>query len=345
MTGGNEIPNYPAGSVPGFTFSDVIDRFGTNRYVLITTSGIFVTLDIKATPTITWTPLGAATSPLGACGVTATGPPASPTFYVQAGTCSASAADRIFRYQGVAPGGAWQQVNPPATAGAGAGFGVFAADRADPNRLFASLIATAGPQMIRSTDGGANWTNDAALDGLMTGAGAFRYRNTRGPTNFTGLAIGYAQPTLVAFDAQERNLLLAGGADSGVFVSRNGGTTWTTVTNNAGDAANPHVPRPRFAYFDRECGGAHAYLGTQGRGVWRLTLNNPPVGTCLTACTTVATDCNDECRADRDACMAEVGQPGAPTAAQCAQAFTACRRACSRALVSCRERCHRCPSP
>jgi photosystem II stability/assembly factor-like uncharacterized protein len=342
MTGGGEIPNYPPGAVPGFAFADVIDRFGPNRYVLITTSGVFATTDITATPTITWTQLGATTSPLGACSVIATGTAASPTFYVQAGSCSSSGADRVFRYQGAGAGGTWQQVNPPG--GAGAGFGIFAADRANPNRLFASQIASAGPQMIRSTNGGQNWTNDAALDTLMTGGGTFRFRTTRGPANFTSFA-GYSQPTLVALDPQDPNLLVAGGADSGVFVSRNGGTNWTTVTNNSGNPANPHVPRPRFAYFDRECGSIHAYLGTQGRGVWRLTLENASEAPCLTNCTNVSTECRSECQSDRDSCMAEVGQPGGPLAKQCVQQFVACNSSCSSTLVQCRERCHRCPSP
>ncbi len=39
-------------------------------------------------------------------------------------------------------------------------------------------------------------------------------------------------------------------------------------------------------------------------------------------------ECLAECRADRDACMAEVGTPGGPLASQCAQQFNACRRRC-----------------
>ena len=65
-----------------------------------------------------------------------------------------------------------------------------------------------------STDSGTTWTNDAGLDSAMTGGGAFVYQNRRGPTAFTGFG-GYPQPTLVAFDPQDPNILVAGGADFG----------------------------------------------------------------------------------------------------------------------------------
>jgi len=41
----------------------------------------------------------------------------------------------------------------------------------------------------------------------------------------------YPQPTLVAFDPADPDILVAGGADSGVFISTNGGTRWQLVTD------------------------------------------------------------------------------------------------------------------
>ena len=316
MAGGGEVPNYPPGSLPGFAFPDVIDRFGTNSYVVITSTGVFVTTDITANP-ITWGQLGAATSPAGACGVRASGPAASPTFYVQAGNCSGSSADRVFRYAGIGGGGTWQPVDPPEAA-PGEGFGVFTVHRSNPSRLFASHIRAAGPRMIRSSDGGANWSGDTVLDGLMSGAGVYRARTVRGPTDFTAFN-GYVQPSLVAFDPAHAGTLLAGAVDAGVFLSRDGGTTWSSVTDNSGPPANPHIPRPRFAYFDRECGSFNIYVGTQGRGVWRIRYPDPDAAG--------LEPCLARCEEAREICLDEVGA-GGPTAAQCVRVFTRCSNRC-----------------
>jgi hypothetical protein len=106
----------------------------------------------------------------------------------------------------------------------------------------------------------------------MTGGGMFRYQTQRGPTAFTGFN-GYPQPTLIAFDPADPNILAAGGADSGVFLSNNGGNSWTTVTDplNSSSSGRPHLPRPWFAYFDHDpANRVRAFIGTQGRGVWRI---------------------------------------------------------------------------
>jgi hypothetical protein len=336
MTGGGEIASYPAGNVPGFTVIDVIDRFATNSYALITVapnaggipvSVVSVTTNITATPTVTWTQLGTtASTPGNACGLKAAGTAANPVFYLQAGACTGSSRDRLFRLAGTAATGTWQQVAPPAAAGAGAGFSVFTVNRSAANRLFAA-VAPAGAgaaQMFRSADSGATWTPDATLDGLMTAGGTFRARTRRGPTDFTGFGV-YLQPSLVAFDPSDANTLLAGSRDAGVFLSRNGGANWTTVTNNGGPPGNPVIPRPHFAYFDRECGEAHAYVGTQGRGVWRIKfLERDPVQ---------EKQCVADCDADRKTCLQDASEPGGPTKAQCLQQFNACTARC------------RCPPP
>ena len=63
--------------------------------------------------------------------------------------------------------------------------------------------------MVFSQDGGLTWNNDAELDNMMTGGGVFKYRNQAGPTNFTGF-LGYPQPSLVAFDSEDPNIIVAG---------------------------------------------------------------------------------------------------------------------------------------
>jgi hypothetical protein len=80
---------------------------------------------------------------------------------------------------------------------------------------------------------------------------------------------------LVAFDPEDPNILVAGGIDSGVFLSTNNGRNWDLLTDpfDSGSSGVPHLPRPWFAYFDHEpLGALNLFIGTQGRGVWRFSL-------------------------------------------------------------------------
>ncbi|MGH8594417.1 MAG: hypothetical protein ACREV3_11325 [Gammaproteobacteria bacterium] len=274
MAGGAELNNYPAGNLPGFTAVDILDQFGSGQYVLATSAGVFITTNVAANP-VSWTPLG--TAPAGVCGVKVSLSGTTPTFIAQVGGCSGSGQDQLWRYLGTTSTGNWQQINPPGGVG---GFGIFDIDPTNPNRILASAITATNVQMVLSNNGGTTWTNLTALDTLMTGNAAYRYRNTRGPTNFTGFG-AYAQPTLVAFATYDANTLVAGAADAGLFVSEDSGNTWRTITDNSGPPNNSHIPRPQFAYFDGE--EFDIYVGTQGRGVWRINTDSPPIGSLLGA--------------------------------------------------------------
>jgi hypothetical protein len=121
-----------------------------------------------------------------------------------------------------------------------------------------------------TTDGGTTWNAMPLLDNLMTGGGVFRYRNEHGATAFTGFN-GYPQPTLVAIDPQEAQNMVAGAADAGLFLSRNGGVSWRRISNPLNPTAkDPHIPRPRYVHFDHDMPGLTLYVGTQGRGIWRV---------------------------------------------------------------------------
>jgi len=273
LAGGTEIINYPPGNLLGFQQLGSIANFAPNSYVVATSTGVYVTTNIAAR-TVVWTQLGAASTPPNRCGVQAALQGTVPTFFLKSGGCNGDQGGTLWRYTGTGTGGTWQQVVRP---GAGQ-LGVYAVDRNDPNRIFASdLGGTAGPQMVLTRDGGATWQTLPALDALMTGGGAFRYRNTLGPTGFTNFN-GYPQPTLVAIDPDPSlhgNVLVAAGADSGVFVSVDGGASWTRLTDPPGfqTACSLHVPRARYAHFDHDTADRiRVYLGTQGRGMWRLTI-------------------------------------------------------------------------
>lgn len=259
----------PPGQLLGFQQLENIVNFGADDYAVVTSTGVFVTDNVGANPVV-WTQLGAASTPGGACGIQVSFVGTTPTFLVKNNGCNGDTAGTLWRHQGAAAGGTWVQVNGP-----GGGFGVYSVDATDPQRIFASQLTGAGaPRMVITRNGGATWTPMPVLDSMMTGGGDFMARTTLGPTSFTGFN-GYPQPSLVALDPDDPDILAAGGVDSGVFLSVNGGTRWERVTDplTPGTSGRPHIPRPRYAHFDHDPAGddVNLFLGTQGRGAWRLT--------------------------------------------------------------------------
>jgi hypothetical protein len=328
---GGEIPNYPPGIIPGFLFPDIIARFGANRYAIITNKGIFATRNISANPII-WTSLGT-NAPTNACGLWAAGSPSNPVFFALTGRCSGNFPGTLMRFNGLLTTGTWKNVTLPVST---AGVGVFTVDPHNPNRLFMSAFTTLDNRvfMFRSSDGGINWQSDSELNSLMSGGGLFQLQTST-----------YAQPTLGAFDTDDSNNLLAGAYDAGIFLSRDNGESWKMVTNNSGDAANPVIPRPHWAYFDRECSRYNIYVGTQGRGVWHLSYadsDGSTVSACQSRCEPSFTECQSDCEKQFDECMNETG-PGKHLPSQCASARNTCRAVCSNSRNTCRQRCVDCP--
>ena len=249
--------------------------------------GVFITDDITAGP-IVWTELGNATEPdsTAMCGIQASTPastPNTPTFYLQVGACNNAAGDTVWKYTGTATNGTWDRIDN--NDGLTGGFSFMAADPNDPNRLYASNIildVSNNPvdyNMVFSIDGGATWDTDADLNDLMDASGFFKAVTQRGPgpAHRSYDFGGYPQPAFVEYDQENGQIMVAGGHDSGVFLSTDGGQNWGLVTDpfNSGASGIPHIPRPFYGYFDHEpAGEVNIYIGTGGRGVWRLT---PPV--------------------------------------------------------------------
>ncbi|MGH7677313.1 MAG: hypothetical protein ACRENU_02525, partial [Gemmatimonadaceae bacterium] len=273
------LTNPPPGFLIATRYLESLVSFGPSSYAAVTTTGIHVTTDGGAT----WTQLGAASTPFGAKNIWVSGSGSALTFHVQGGDGSGRNADAIYKFLGTGAG-SWQPVNPPGGVG---GFNVFAVDRRFPNNLFASHVQPSlDPAMVRSSDGGVTWSHIPALDNLMTGGGAFRYRNTRGPVAYGNSAQptlnGYPMPSLVFIDSVDNRVMVAGGAESGVFLSLDGGSTWETITDplTPSTSGTPHLPRPVFAYVDRDASlvinpKLTVYIGTDGRGVWRFTRSEP----------------------------------------------------------------------
>ncbi len=284
----------PSGGVlTSFNFAESMDTWGNDAYAVLTVDngafgdgGLHITQNIKASP-IVWTELVGTggdepwNSAMSAeVQVAMSG--GIPTFFVQVGGGNSRTSDQLWRYTGTNPTtGTWTQIDnniPGAT-----GITVWSVDPNNPNFVYASALTGSGPQIWFSTDSGVNWTRDTNLETMMTGGGVFQFQNTRGPTEFTSFG-GYPQPTLLAIDPNNPQNIVAGGADSGVFLSEDGGSTWQLLTDPLGVIDNPgtpqddvpHLPRPRFAHFDSESGYlANLFIGTQGRGVFRISLAPP----------------------------------------------------------------------
>ena len=262
------INNLP-GNFIDFRFLPSLDHFGDDRLVVVSDSGIHISDDIGAAPVI-WRELGSATKPANACAVQASVVGDAPTFIVKAGVCNENTGGSLWRFEGTGSG-SWQRINRQGNST----FGVYAVDPRRPGRILASDLAGGVFTMVLTEDGGTTWKVLTELDDLMIGSGRFIARSLTG---------GYVQPTLVALDAEERDIMVAGGADSGVFISEDGGESWQLVTDplTPHESGVPHLPRPRHAYFDHEPakGRVNIFIGTQGRGVWRVSFKkfNPQIG-------------------------------------------------------------------
>ena len=283
MSGSTNINGTPPGvPVQGFAlfnFPDYLDQYSANGYVAVSGQGLFITTDITANP-VTWTELGASGGAGGGyCGVQAADDGGTPVFYAQTqciGVFETSPAAQLWKFEGTNPSGTWERVDN--NDGISGGFGIFAVDPNDADRLYASNLAgTEGAQMVFSTDGGDTWDVDTELNDYMDGFGDFEMQTAVGPTSFTRFG-GYVQPSLVVFDPEDPDVIVAGGRDSGVFLSTDSGANWSLLTDprTSGSSSVPHLPRPWFAYFDHEpASQINIYIGTQGRGVWRIELTPP----------------------------------------------------------------------
>lgn len=265
LANSQEINNYPPGDVPGWE-PRILAPFGPKQYAVTTTSGVFTTLDITANP-IRWTALAPSSTPAKACGLFVSSPKnGSPTFFVQTDDCDGRAGSSIFRLDGTGTKAIWRAINKPQAEGT---FGVFAVDAHHPLSMIGSFLMESEPyvEMLESPDGGKTWNRMPALDAAMTQNGAFEYKTEIGPTDSTGFD-GYPQPTLVAIDAEDSHLVAAAGADSGLFLSVDGGNTWQQILLNGRTLYRARGLR--FAHSSAN--DVEVFAGSEGAGAWRIRL-------------------------------------------------------------------------
>jgi uncharacterized repeat protein (TIGR01451 family) len=231
---------------------DGVVQFGNQSYA-------FITDDNPAAPTAptyqvqvttnggtTWTQMGPNLPGPPAGAIVASGTATTPVFYLE---LTVAGAPKIYRLTG--------PLNGTATLAQTAGTGItspstYNVDPTDPLRLYAVDTAGAGAAKV-STNGGSSWTVDAALTNIVTKGGAYPFQTPIG-----------ANVSAFGFDPNS-DTVLAGTNFSGVYASTDNGADWSALRGSE------QIPRVQNFTFDNRNPGT-AYVGSQGRGVWRITL-------------------------------------------------------------------------
>lgn len=126
---------------------------------------------------------------------------------------------------------------------AGVSFSTLMVDPSSPSTLYAGNQTGSG--IYRSTDGGSHWS-------------AIRVGLPPPPAPFSG---SFALINSLAQDRSSSSTLYAATYGNGVFVSRDGGATWSAAANGLRDTVVFAVLAP--------AGSGFVYAGTQGDGVFR----------------------------------------------------------------------------
>jgi uncharacterized repeat protein (TIGR01451 family) len=240
-------------------------QFGPGSYAFITPDGPTSGSPAPPPPTWkvwittnsggTWTQMGptipATTPPFD---IKASGPAASPTFYLRLKTAGNP---QLYRLVGPLNGSAslTELTNGVQRAG------TFAVTPANPDILYVSDYQAG--QVVRSTNGGASFTPDTALTSLVTNGGASKYTSSLGDMVSAIDLDGHSSQAIV------------GTQTNGLFASVDGGANWLTVRGSAG------LTRVTNFFFDQQ---NHAIFGASaGRGMWRITLPQADLGIAVTA--------------------------------------------------------------
>ena len=129
---------------------------------------------------------------------------------------------------------------------------VFAADPNDYRHLLA--VDSVQKFVTVSTDAGETWKEDIGLTALVTANGVS-----------ISDSVGSSQVHVFAFDPGNSAHILVGTDQAGIFASANGGTTWSALPNTV------RATNISSFFFDDRTGAV--YVGTYGRGMWKLTLD------------------------------------------------------------------------
>lgn len=213
---------------------------------------VFYTVDAGANWTRLGTNLPAGPVPGAGSGpgshgqIKASGPAASPIFYLNLGGA-------LYRLNGgvLDPTQATNTATLTQVSTGLTNVRAWDVDPTDPSRLYA--VSRDGAQsLMRSVNGGASWVADPEITSLVTSNGAYKWNSSVGP-----------MATAVAFDPYS-DTILVGTRYNGVFASVNNGDTWITVPGSK------TITLSLDFLFDNV--RQTAFVGSRGRGLWRIDL-------------------------------------------------------------------------
>ena len=117
-----------------------------------------------------------------------------------------------------------------------------------------------------STNGGASWQEDTTLTNLVTDGGIYPFDNGGG-----------GDISSIAFDSTSgSNTILVGTNFTGIFASTDEGAHWITISGSQ------EISRVTSFFFDANNPGT-SYVGSYGRGVWKLVLPSADLSITKTA--------------------------------------------------------------
>ena len=138
---------------------------------------------------------------------------------------------------------------------------VFGVDPKDSQHLIAPDII--GGKIMKSHDGGDNWSEIPGLTSLITDAGRFQFNSG-----------AFAFASHVSFSTDDPNSVAIGTQQNGLFVSRDRGANWTKV---------PESERATAITAVEWMSATDAFVSTLGRGLWKLT-GSPVVKSVASLC-------------------------------------------------------------
>jgi hypothetical protein len=257
---------------PGTPQSGPAAQFGYQSYAFITSDGaktpsytVWVTTNAGGT----WTQMGPtlpgppSSLPNGGQQIVASGPAATPTFYLN---LSVAGTPTIYSLSG--------PLNSSATlTAASTGLnspGAFNVDPSNPLDLYAVDNSFPAGAVKFSTDGGVTWHTDATLGTLVAAGGAY-------PSVSSDITTFGFDPT--------NGTVFAGTNFTGIFASIDSGAHWVALPGSQ------QIPRVTNFFFDTRNPGT-SYVSSQGRGAWRIVLP-APAATKLTYVGPTSGDYND----------------------------------------------------
>jgi len=221
-------------------------QFGYQSYAIITSNGLkppAYTVWVTTNAGTAWTQMGPATlpgAPTGNFPIEASGPSGTPTFYLN---LNVGGTPTLYSLTGALNSTA---TLTPLNSGLGS-VGAWNVNPVHPLDLYA-VDNTAGAVKF-STNGGASWQTDTALTSLVTDGAVWPFGE---------------DITAFAFDPNS-NTILAGTNFTGIFASTDSGAHWFPVPGSKA------ISRINQFFFDANNPGT-SYVGSYGRGIWRIDL-------------------------------------------------------------------------